>query len=78
MANAGSLVNKGLTNRTRVEDDDDKISVPSDLSKDEWAEIVDFNKKKFELDKQKEKEKNMYKKRDIKANLDRQLQEKRK
>ena len=76
MANAGSLVNKGLTNRTRVEDDDDKISVPSDLSKDEWAEIVDFNKKKFELDKQKEKEKNMYKKRDIKANLDRQLQEK--
>ena len=36
--------------------DFDQDSIPSDMSDDEWAEIVKFEKEKFEEDKLKEKE----------------------
>lgn len=68
-----TLANRGFSNRINndLKDDEDNISVPSDLSKDEWAEIVEFNKKKYEQDRQKEKEELKNKKEQIKATLDR-------
>ena len=37
-------------------DELDALSLPSDLSGDEWAEILKYEQEKFEEDKKKEKE----------------------
>ena len=50
--------------------------MPSDISGDEWNEIVKFEKERFEEEKQKQKEDFMNKRRMIKETLDRQLKDK--
>eukprot|EP00347_Sterkiella_histriomuscorum_P005983 403354521 len=50
-------------------------SIPSDLSGDEWNEIVKFEKEKFEEEKQKQKEDFLYKRKMIKETLDKQLKD---
>lgn len=45
-------------------------SLPSDLSNDEWVEIVNFQKEKYEEDKRKEKEEFEKRKKNLKEVLD--------
>ena len=54
---------------------DERDSLPSDLSGDEWTEIVNFQKEKFDEDRVKKQEEFKSKRRMIKDTLDRQLKE---
>lgn len=45
-------------------------SIPSDLSGDEWNEIVKYEREKFEEEKQKQKEEFMNRRKMIKETLD--------
>jgi hypothetical protein len=50
-------------------------SVPSELSGDEWNEIVKYEREKYEEEKQKQREDFLERRRQVKATLDRQLRE---
>ncbi len=50
--------------------EDDVISVPSDISNDEWAEIVRHNKTKFEEDKKKAQNEMNLKKENVRKTLE--------
>lgn len=52
-------------------------SRPSDISEDEWAEIVRYQREQYEEEKKNEKHKIAMKREAIKKTLDRQIQEKR-
>jgi hypothetical protein len=54
---------------------DDEVSIPSDISGDEWAEILRYEKERYEEDKRREKEQFEYKKKQIRDTLERQLKE---
>jgi hypothetical protein len=56
---------------------DDAESLPSDLSKDEWDEIVQFQKEQYEEEKKREQELFKQKKMRLREVLDRQLREQR-
>jgi len=51
--------------------DMDDVSIPSDISGDEWAEILKYEQEKFEEDKRKEKEEFERKRKQIRDTLDR-------
>ena len=48
----------------------DADSRPSDISEDEWAEIVKYNKEKYEEDKLNEKRNNALKKEAVRKTLE--------
>jgi hypothetical protein len=50
---------------------DERDSLPSDLSGDEWTEIVNFQKEKFDEERMKKQEEFQSKRRMIKDTLDR-------
>lgn len=53
----------------------ERDSLPSDLSEDEWTEIVKFQKEKFDEEKKKKLEEFADKRKMIKETLDKQLRE---
>lgn len=62
-----------LGNKKKDELDDN--SLPSDLSGDEWTEILKYEQEKYEEDKKREKEEFEKKRKLIRDTLDRQLKE---
>jgi hypothetical protein len=52
-------------------------SLPSDLSEDEWVEIVKYQKEQYEDEKRKEAALGVHKKQQLRDVLDRQLREQR-
>ncbi len=56
-------------------DVDERDSLPSDISGDEWTEIVKFQKEKFDEERLKKQEEFLKKRRQIKETLDSQLKE---
>ena len=61
--------------RRKHEDLGENESLPSDLSNDEWVEIVNFEKEKYEEDKRREKEEFEKRKKNLKEVLDKQLRD---
>lgn len=56
--------------RRRLSGPDEVESRPSEISEDEWAEIVRFQKEEYEENKRKEREQLALKKETIKKTLD--------
>jgi hypothetical protein len=54
---------------------DDQESLPSELSEDEWVEIVKFQKEQFDEDQKKEQQKFLQKKQQLREVLDKQLRD---
>ena len=55
----------------------DTESLPSELSQDEWVEIVKYQKEQYEEDKRREAAMGLQKKQQLRDILDRQLREQR-
>lgn len=66
----------GTGARKALKIEEDEESVLSQLSENEWVEIVKYEKEKFEEEKLMKVESNIQKRRAIKENLDKQLKEK--
>lgn len=59
----------------KKKDLDDQESLPSELSDDEWVEIVKYQKEQYDEEQRREQEKFLHKKQQLREVLDKQLRD---